>query len=159
MSEARWLDPDEQKAWRAFLSAFRLLGQQLDRELQRDADIPLAYYVILVSLSEAPGREALLGELARLSGASPSRLSHALVRLEEQGWVSRRACPTDKRKSFATLTEAGFAKLVAAAPGHVEAVRRHLFDVLTTEQVHQLYEIGVAIRGSAGSTGVIIDSQ
>ena len=146
MAGTRWLDQDEQRTWRAFLTAIRLLTDQLDRELQRDADIPHTYYEILVALSEAPGRTLRMSQLADLSQSSRSRLSHAVSRLEEAGWVRREPCPTDKRGSLAVLTDKGFAVLEAAAPGHVESVRRHLFDVLTPEQVSQLGEISAAIR-------------
>lgn len=137
----RWLDPDEQRTWRAFLTASRALMETLDRELQRDAGMPHAYYEILVRLSEAPGRRLRMSELAEASGASRSRLSHAVSRMEAAGWVRREECPTDRRGQIALLTEAGYAALAAAAPGHVEGVRRHLFDALTPAQVDQLRRI------------------
>lgn len=137
----RWLDPDEQRTWRAFLTASRALMETLDRELQRDAGMPHAYYEILVRLSEAPERRLRMSELAEASGASRSRLSHAVSRMEAAGWVRREECPTDRRGQVALLTEAGFATLAAAAPGHVEGVRRHLFDALTPAQVDQLRRI------------------
>jgi DNA-binding MarR family transcriptional regulator len=87
-----------------------------------------------------------MNQLADLCQSSRSRLSHAVSRLEEAGWVRREACPTDKRGAEAVMTDAGYAAIEAAAPGHVEAVRRHLFDVLTDEQVRQLGEISAAIR-------------
>jgi DNA-binding MarR family transcriptional regulator len=140
------LDEDEQCTWRAFLTAMRLLTDQLDRELQRDANIPHTYYEILVALSEAPGRRLRMNQLADICQSSRSRLSHAVNRLEEAGWVRREACPTDKRGAEAVMTDEGFAALEAAAPGHVEGVRRHVFDVLSAEQVRQLGEISAAIR-------------
>ncbi|MFI7518047.1 MarR family winged helix-turn-helix transcriptional regulator [Micromonospora globbae] len=137
----RWLDPDEQRTWRAFLAATRGLMETLDRELQRDAGMPHAYYEILVRLSEAPERRLRMSELADVTGSSRSRLSHAVARLEDAGWVRREDCPTDRRGQIAHLTDAGFATLAAAAPGHVEGVRRHLFDALTPAQVTQLRRI------------------
>jgi DNA-binding MarR family transcriptional regulator len=146
VTATRWLDDEEQRTWRAFLAAIRLLSAELDRELQRDADMPHTYYEILVALSEAPARTLRMNQLADMSQSSRSRLSHAVSRLEEAGWVQRRACPTDKRGALAVLTDEGFAALEAAAPGHVEAVRRNLFDALTPEQVAQLGQISAAIR-------------
>lgn len=137
----RWLDHDEQQTWRAFLAASRALTDTLDRELQRDAGMPHAYYEILVRLSEVPGRRVRMSELADLTGSSRSRLSHAVARLETAGWVRREECPTDRRGQIAVLTDAGFAALAAAAPGHVEGVRRHLFDALSPAQVDQLRRI------------------
>jgi DNA-binding MarR family transcriptional regulator len=146
VAETRWLSDEEQCTWRAFLAAMRLLTDQLDRELQRDADIPHTYYEILVALSEAPGRRLRMNQLADMCQSSRSRLSHAVNRLEEAGWVRREACPTDKRGAEAVMTEKGFAAIEAAAPGHVEGVRRHVFDVLSPEQNRQLGEISAAIR-------------
>lgn len=146
MGETRWLSEDEQCTWRAFLTAMRLLTDQLDRELQHDANIPHTYYEILVALSEAPGRRLRMNQLAEVCQSSRSRLSHAVNRLEEAGWVRREACPTDKRGALAVMTDAGFSAIEAAAPRHVEGVRRHVFDVLTPEQIRQLGEISAAIR-------------
>ena len=146
MAEPRWLSAEEQETWRAFLAAVRLLTAELDRELQRDAGMPHAYYEILVALSEAPDRTVRMSELAELCQSSRSRLSHAVARLEEEGLVERRACPTDRRGALAVLTDKGFGALEAAAPGHVDAVRRHLFDQLTPEQVQQLGRISAAVR-------------
>ena len=146
VDEGRWLGAEEQKVWRSFLSAIRLLMEELDRELQRDADMPHTYYEILVALSEAPSRTLRMNELASVCQSSRSRLSHAVSRLEEAGWVRREACPTDKRGALAVMTEKGFAAIEAAAPGHVEGVRRHVFDVLTPAQVEQLGQISAAIR-------------
>ncbi|MFD6756455.1 MULTISPECIES: MarR family winged helix-turn-helix transcriptional regulator [Micromonospora] len=141
----RWLDPDEQRTWRAFLAASRALMDTLDRELQRDAGMPHAYYEILVRLSEAPERRLRMSELADVTGSSRSRLSHAVTRLEAAGWVRREDCPTDRRGQIAWLTDDGFATLAAAAPGHVEGVRRHLFDALSPAQVDQLRRISEAL--------------
>jgi DNA-binding MarR family transcriptional regulator len=141
----RWLTDPEQRAWRAFAIASQLLMDQLDRELQRDAGMSHAYYVILVGLSEQPGRAMRMTDLARMLRYSKTRLSEAIARLEERGWVTREPCPTDRRSTFAVLTHSGFAALEAAAPGHVAGVRRHLFDRLRSEQVTQLREICEAI--------------
>lgn len=151
MTETRWLDDREQAIWRAFLDATRLLFAQLDRELQHESDMPLAYYELLARLSEAPDRTLRMHELAVRSTYSASRLSHAIARLEERGWVRRRRCPEDKRGQFATLTQAGFAALDAAAPAHVEGVRTHLLDQLTAEQVTALGTISRALRDHLGS--------
>jgi DNA-binding MarR family transcriptional regulator len=141
----RWLSADEQQVWRAFLGANKLVFEQLDRELQRDAKIPHAYYEILVRLSEAPDRALRMSALADRSQSSRSRLSHAVARLEDTGWVKRESCPDDKRGQIARLTDEGFAALAAAAPLHVESVRRHVFDPLTSTQLEQLKAISTAL--------------
>lgn len=145
MDDVRWLSAEEQRTWRAFLATTRLVFEELDRELQRDAGMPHGYYAILATLSESPGRLLRMADLAAATGSSPSRLSHAIARLEEAGWVERRPCESDRRGFFAALTDAGMAALAAAAPGHVEGVRRYLFDRLTPDQVRQLREISEAV--------------
>lgn len=145
MSDTRWLSTDEQRTWRAFLNASRLVAERLERQLQRDSHMPHAYYEILVRLSEAPGRTMRMSALARRSQYSPSRLSHAVARLEAAGWVRREHCPSDARGLLAVLTDEGFARLADAAPGHVEEVRSVLFDPLTEEQVGQLRAISEKI--------------
>lgn len=138
MSKTRWLSADEQEMWRAFLWSSRLLFEALDRQLQRDAGLPHTYYIVLAALSEAPGRELTMSELALTVRGSASRLSHAVTRLEEYGWVVRARHVSDRRTTMARLTDAGSAVLEAAAPGHVETVRRLLFDPLAEGQVEQL---------------------
>jgi DNA-binding MarR family transcriptional regulator len=145
-AQTRWLSESEQQAWRAFLNACRRLFPEMDAHLQHVAGIPHAYYEILVRLSEAPGRELRMTQLADASTSSKSRLSHAVARLEARGWVERLACETDRRGQIARLTDAGFAALDAAAHQHVEQVRRMVFDRLTPAQVEQLAAISTAIE-------------
>ena len=155
MGEPRWLTADEQDAWRSFMAGCRALFTAVDAQLQRDAGMPLAYYEILVRLSEAPGRALRMSQLAEAASASKSRASHAVARLEERGWVRRTDCPTDRRGQVAELTDEGFAALTEAARGHVEQVRRSLFDVLTPEQVMQLKAISEAMIAAAGGHGKV----
>ena len=140
--EPRWLDADEQKAWRAWLYSTQLLQERLNTELQRDTGISHPYYEILVQLSETPGRMLRMSELADRCLSSRSRLSHAVARLEERGWIRRQVCPDDGRGQLAVLTDEGFAALEAAAPVHVESVRTHLFDQLTPQQVENMRDLG-----------------
>lgn len=139
--QTRWLSHDEQRAWRGLLAMQQLLFDAIDAQLQRDAQMPHGYYEILVRLSEAPGRGLRMRDLAAASSSSRSRLSHAVARLEERGWVRRQCHQTDRRGQVAELTDEGFAVLAAAAPGHVELVRAALLDPLTPEQVTQLETI------------------
>lgn len=151
----RWLSADEQRAWLAFLGASELLMSSLDSQLQRDAGFPHAYYAILAQLSAAPDRTLRMSQLAAVVNASPSRLSHAVSKLEEKGWVQRRQCPDDRRVTFCTLTDQGFAVLEKQAPGHVEAVRAGLFDALTPEQVTQLEAICSAVLSRLDPHGLM----
>ncbi|WP_327088329.1 MarR family winged helix-turn-helix transcriptional regulator [Nonomuraea sp. NBC_01738] len=142
----RWLDDDEQRTWRNFLAATQMVGEALDRQLQRDSGMPHTYYMILVALSEAERRSMRMSELAARAQCSQSRLSHAVARLEERGWVRRSRSESDRRGNVALLTDDGFAALAEAAPGHVEEVRQRLFDALTPEQIRALDEICTAVR-------------
>jgi DNA-binding MarR family transcriptional regulator len=85
----RWLTKEQQRAWRAYLEASRLLQESLDAQLQADSGMPHAYYEILVRLSETPGRQLRMAELASGTQSSRSRVSHAVARLEERGWIRR----------------------------------------------------------------------
>jgi DNA-binding MarR family transcriptional regulator len=141
-SGPRWLDEDEQKAWRAWLYSTQLLHDRLDRDLTHGTGISHAYYEILVALSETPERRMRMSELADRCLSSRSRLSHAVSRLEERGWVRRQVCESDGRGQLAVLTDEGFAALEAAAPVHVESVRTHLFDQLSPTQVAAMRDLG-----------------
>ena len=136
-----WLNDRERETWLAFIFATRLFWEEVERDLQRDAQLPFGYYEILVMLSNAPDRTLRMRELATATQSSRSRLSHAVARLEDQGWIRRQECATDRRGALAVLTDEGFAALAAAAPSHVESVRRHLFDQLTHRQQDELREI------------------
>jgi DNA-binding MarR family transcriptional regulator len=155
---ARWLTAEQQQAWRTFLTACQTLFGAVDAQLLHDSQIPHGYYEILVRLSEAPDRALRMTQLAEASTSSKSRLSHAVARLEQRGWVRRADCATDRRGQIAQLTDEGMAALAAAAPGHVEQVRRSLIDQLTPEQVEQLREISAAIIKAAGDVPPASDS-
>ena len=102
-------------------------------------------YQVLALLSEAPGRTLRMSELAKWAGSSLPRLSQVVARLEQRGWVQRTPDLADGRYTLATLTGQGQAKVTQAAPGHVQEVRRLVFDPLTKTQSRQLREIGQRI--------------
>lgn len=159
MSETRWLDEGEQQTWRSFLAAVHLLEARLDRQLRRDSGMPHAYFHALVALSEAPGRELTMTELARLLRSSQSRLSHAAARLEAGGLILRLKRPGDRRTTIVTLTDQGLAALEDAAPRHVGEVRRVLFDALDPEQVEQLGKISEVLLGALDPSSPVASSQ
>jgi DNA-binding MarR family transcriptional regulator len=130
----RWLDERQQRTWRAWLTVSELLPRTLDAQLQRDAGISLAAYVVLAMLSESPTRSRRMSDLARRANQSQSRLSHTVARLEERGWVRRERSAEDGRGNLAVLTESGWDIVRSVAPGHVDAVREAMFAPLTEEQ-------------------------
>ncbi len=146
MEKPRWLDGPQQQAWRAYLDSTRLLMQALDRQLTTDSGLSFADYDLLARLSEAPDRRMRMRDLADVIQSTRSGATRAVTRLEQFGWVRRVGCASDKRGMHAELTDAGAAKLAAAAPGHVAAVREYMFDLLSTEQVESLRSVGSEIR-------------
>jgi DNA-binding MarR family transcriptional regulator len=135
-----WLDDEQQQTWRAWLTVAELLPRTLDAQLQRDAGLSHAAYVVLAMLSESPDRRRRMSDLARRANQSQSRLSHTVARLEDRGWVRRERAEDDGRGQFAVLTDDGDEVVRSAAPGHVDAVRTAMFDPLTPEQVRTLGE-------------------
>jgi DNA-binding MarR family transcriptional regulator len=135
-----WLDDEQQHTWRAWLTVAELLPRALDAQLQRDAGLSHAAYVVLAMLSESPDRRLRMSELARRANQSQSRLSHTVGRLEDRGWVRRERATDDGRGQFAVLTDDGQEVVGSVAPGHVDAVRTAMFDPLTAEQVRVLGE-------------------
>jgi DNA-binding MarR family transcriptional regulator len=140
--EPRWLDADEQRTWMALASMLMRLPGALDAQLQRDAGISHFEYQVMAGLSMSPERTLRMSVLAALAEGSLPRLSQVVGRLEKRGWVHRTPDPADGRYTLAILTEEGWAKVAATAPGHVAEVRRLVFDPLTRAQSRQLREIG-----------------
>jgi len=140
--EPRWLSPEEMRTWLALASTLIRLPSALDAQLQRDAGISHFEYQVLAGLSMTPERTKRMSELAAFCEGSLSRLSQVVSRLERRGWVRRTPDPADGRYTLAILTDAGWDKVVATAPGHVEEVRRLVFDPLTRAQHRQLRDIG-----------------
>ncbi|GGP54224.1 MarR family winged helix-turn-helix transcriptional regulator [Saccharothrix coeruleofusca] len=138
MGEPRWLDEREAHVWRAFLALQRELTGALERGLVRDSGLSNADYSLLVPLSEAPDGLLRARELGMRVGWERSRLSHQVKRMEKRGLVVREECAEDARGSMVRLTPAGRAAIGAAAPGHVDSVRRYLFDVLSREELDVL---------------------
>jgi DNA-binding MarR family transcriptional regulator len=143
-----WLDAEEMQAWTALANILARLDAALDAQMRRDAGLNHFDYAVLAALSEAPDRTLRMSELAFLAQGSLSRLSQVVTRLENKGWVQRSPDPSDGRYTLAMLTDPGWDKVVAAAPGHVREVRRLVFQPLTRAQVRQLAGIGARIAAA-----------
>lgn len=153
----RWLSEEQQQAWRELVNVMTRMPAALDTQLQRDAGLTHFEYFVLSALSEEPNRRLQLTALATAANASLSRLSHVVTKLEKVGWA-RRESIVGARGSLAVLTDAGYQKVVEAAPGHVRTVRALLFDGLDDAQVRQLLTLGEAMvaqldRGIAAGNG------
>ncbi|MFD5543573.1 MarR family winged helix-turn-helix transcriptional regulator [Streptomyces sp. NPDC127079] len=147
-STPRWLNPEERRAWLAYVQFSTHLSDHLNRQLRRDAGMTHADYSLLAHLSSVEDHSLTMSELAERLKITRSRLTHAVTRLQEAGYVDRREAPARPRNQLAVLTPAGLALLEREAPGHVEAVRRAVFDALTPEQVTQFAVIGEAISAA-----------
>ncbi|MGJ6979721.1 MarR family winged helix-turn-helix transcriptional regulator [Aestuariimicrobium soli] len=147
--EPRWLDENEQHAWLPLARMLVRLPALLSAQLQRDSGMTHFEYTVLSCLSEADEQTLRMSDLAQLSDGSLSRLSQVVGKLENRGWVSRRRSREDRRAIHATLTDAGMAALVSAAPGHVEAVRALVIDPLNREQLAQLRAICETVMATA----------
>ncbi|KRC37654.1 MarR family transcriptional regulator [Oerskovia sp. Root918] len=151
--DVQWLSPRELRTWMRLQAVSELLPGVLDAQLQRDAHLTHFEYLVLAMLSEAQDRTLRMTDLALKTNATLPRLSHVVKRLEGRGYVERTPCPEDRRATLAVLTDAGWAKVVATAPGHVGTVREHIIDRLTPEQVEQLDGIARAILESLDTEG------
>lgn len=145
MNSPRWLSEQEQATWRSWLEVSRVLPTVLEEGLHSRDQLNLTDYQVLVQLSESAEGQMRMTELSHSTHLSKSRLSHQVKRMEEAGLVARADCPDDRRGSFAQITERGLATIRAAAPGHVDDVRRFFVDRLTPEQIEVLGEALAAV--------------
>jgi DNA-binding MarR family transcriptional regulator len=141
----RWLDETQLSAWVRLAAVLELLPGVLDSQLRRDSGLTHFEYYVLAMLSEAPDRTLRMTSLALQTNATLPRLSHVVRRLEDRGLIERFPCPEDARATNARLTPEGWDKVRDSAPGHVAAVRQHVIDTLTPEQITQLTAIADSI--------------
>ena len=153
--DTTWLDRRQLRAWIRLRAVLELLPDVLDAQLRRDSAVTEFEYLVLAVLSETSVRTLRMTELARQTSTTLPRLSHVVSRLEGRGLVERFPCPEDRRATNARLTDGGWAKVQEAAPGHVAAVRHHVIDALTDEQVDQLAAIGDAILARLDPSGAM----
>jgi DNA-binding MarR family transcriptional regulator len=156
MAKRVWLRRREQQAWIGWVAASQLLDSALDQQLRRDSGISHATYGVMAALSSRPDRTMRMADMAQMTNSSQSRLSHAVERMETAGWVRRARNPDNNREVLATLTDAGFDVLSAAAPAHASTVRRLLFDRLEPDQVDVLVEITTIILGALAEDGFTV---
>lgn len=141
MTEVRWLDEREARAWRGLQSLQLRLTATLSRELAGESELSYPDYTVLVVLTDQPDGRLRAFQLGRELGWEKSRVSHHVSRMAERGLVTRERCASDQRGAFVVITDRGRRLIEAAAPGHVAAVRRHFIDLLTPEQLDVLADI------------------
>jgi DNA-binding MarR family transcriptional regulator len=136
----KWLTPAQLEAWQSLTLLLARLPTALEAQLQRDSQLSFVEYYALAGLSEQPDRTMRMSELAVLTNAELSRLSHLITRLQKRGYVRREPDPDDGRYTNAVLTDAGYHLVVAAAPGHVAAVRELVIDALDDSALKALQD-------------------
>lgn len=139
------LTPEQNSAWRSLVLVTHVLDAALDRQSQRDGDLPHAYYKVLVFLYESPTRSMSMGDLAAQQRYSTSRMTHAVTSMEKSGWLRRTVSPADRRVRLVELTEKGIDLVRAVSPRQVVDVRQKVFAHLDPVQVQQLEAISLAI--------------
>jgi DNA-binding MarR family transcriptional regulator len=144
-AEPPWLTADQLAAWRGFLKLLRRLPAALECQLQRDSQLSITEYHVLALLCDQPGRRMRMSELAVTVDAELSRLSHMVSRLEKRGFLCREPDPGNGRYTHAILTDAGYAYLEGAAPGHVKRVRELFIDALGPEELQALRRYSDAV--------------
>jgi DNA-binding MarR family transcriptional regulator len=134
-SEPRWLSADEERLWRRWLLVNARLSATLAREMQDDSGLSNSDFEVLVNLTDNPDGRVRVTDLASKLLWERSRVSHHVTRMEGRGLVERAGCAEDGRGAFVAITPAGRTAIERAAPGHVEAVRRLVFDALHEDDV------------------------
>lgn len=153
MTDEKWLTSEELQAWVRFVAVLQLFPPALDAQLERDADLTHFEYFTLAMLSEAPNRTLRMTMLAGHTNATLARLSRVASNLEARGFVARMQCSEDRRATNVALTDAGWHKVVATAPGHVNLVRSIAIDTLTEEEIGQLSTISAKLLGKLDPEG------
>ena len=153
MGTTRWLDDEQQAAWRGWLDVHTQLSARLGRELQAASGLSLSDYEILVALTDAdvPEHSLRMFELGERLQWEKSRVSKQVSRMEARGLVERRHCADDRRGAFVDLTPEGRAAIEAAAPAHVELVRDLFFEGATREQVLAMGDFTERVLGRISS--------
>lgn len=152
-AEPRWLDPQQQRDWRATITGMTYLMRMISSDLESETGFSMAEYELLVRLSESQEDGVRMAELAEQIAHSRSRVTHTIARLERRGIVERIPATDDRRGVIARITPDGMRRLTEAAPSHVESVRARLIDVVSPEELHQL---GEAMRTALAAAGLCV---
>ncbi|HXV97638.1 MAG TPA: MarR family transcriptional regulator [Anaerolineae bacterium] len=128
-------------AWRAFITTHATLIDLINSELTEAGCIPLHWYDVLIELFEAPEQRLRLHELARKVVLSRSGLTRLVDRLESAGLLQRQPDASDRRGSFAVITEQGIAALRKAWPVYARGISRYFARNLSDEEARLVAEV------------------
>ena len=153
MNDVDWLDERELRAWRSLQFMQMRLEGELARQLAADSRLSYPDYLVLVALTDRPDGRMRLFELAEALGWEKSRVSHQVARMAKRGLVAKEKCDSDRRGAFVVITAHGRREIEAAAPGHVDAVRRMFVDRLTPDQLDAIGDAADAVLAALGEPG------
>lgn len=153
MAEPRWLDENEERAWRGLQEMEMRLGAEVGRRLSADSGLSSQDYAVLVVLTSEADGAIRLYELASLLGWEKSRLSHHIGRMQRRGLVTKQRCDVDRRGWFVSITPQGRSEIEAAAPGHLVDVRELFVDLLSAEQLDVLGDIAETVLANLDDLG------
>ncbi len=139
--DSRQLDERELAAWRGLLFAYRNMTAAIDQRLEREHGLALSSYEVLLLLSQAPDNSLRMGNLADLLLLSRSGLTRLVDRLAARGYVERHTCPSDRRGTYARLTEAGRKKFEQARPTNLAGIREQFVSRIETDDLEDLARI------------------
>lgn len=145
MTEPRWLDERESKAWRGMLRMHSHLIAELARRVSSSSSLSYLDYEVLVVLTDEPEGRLRLFQLAEELGWEKSRLSHHVTRMVDRGLVTKEKCESDRRGYYVVVTDKGRTEIEAAAPQHVADVRSLFIDQLTPEQLDVISQVSETV--------------
>lgn len=152
--QPRWLNDGEQELWRLMLAASRKVDRVIDETLQAGSNLSSSEFAVLVSLSEAEGKELRLRDLCAVLDWDRSRTSHQVTRMQRRGLITKCKSPGDARGVLVKLTDDGLTRVTHAAPDHVESVRRIIFDHLEPGDIAALRRFFGGIIGVDNVPGI-----
>lgn len=145
MAKHQWLTPAQEEAWRALQFMQMRLDAELARQLAADSRLSYPDFIVLVALTDRPDGRLRVFELGEVLGWEKSRVSHQVTRMAARGLVAKKKCESDGRGAFIVVTALGRREIAAAAPGHVDAVRRLFIDKLTPAQLEVIREAAESV--------------
>ena len=141
----------ELAAWRGFLRTHHEMIASLDRELERRHGLPLTSYEVLLQIADSPTGTLRMSDIAERVLLSRSGLTRLVDRLERDGLVRRRTCPSDLRGQNAELTERGREVFADARITHLAGVRRHFLERFDEHELETLGGLWARFGDVAGA--------
>lgn len=139
------LDPAQLTAYFALMEAAGLLQHHIERHLRAEGGLSYVQFQLLARLATADG-QLTMTQLADGVVYSRSGLTYQAGLLEKAGLIARAPCREDERATLVSITDNGRALFERVLPGHVQVVRRLLFDPLSGDDLRHLGDIVTRVR-------------